>query len=122
MVLDGLGPARHDTRAVLGPESWHIVLSPSTARLRNRPVTGPTNRQNITLSAPPPLPTAQPRFLISLTDSPPLSVAPCPLHLTRPLWISFVDAPVDPWIRALRSSVVDHRCPLAPVSRHSPCL
>ena len=36
-VANGLGPARHGSRAVLGPQVWHGVPGPSTARVTAGP-------------------------------------------------------------------------------------
>jgi hypothetical protein len=77
-LLDELGSAWHDNRAMLGPESWHAVLSSSMTYLRSRPVYRPDAQDKISPSPPPPPPT-----LADICSLP--STAPRPLCLTPSL-------------------------------------
>jgi hypothetical protein len=44
-VANGLMPAQHGSRAVLGPHVWHDVPGPSTTRGSRQPVHGPSRRE-----------------------------------------------------------------------------
>jgi hypothetical protein len=113
-LLDELGSAWHDNRAMLGPESWHAVLSSSMTYLRSRPVYRPDAQDKLSPS-PPPLRPLSPTFVHF--PRPPLALSVSrPLCLTRTLWISFVDGGSVPCARR-RPSLSS-----CSVSRHSPIL